>query len=165
MANSANTTEVIENDFGVVDMENLPHAVSSFLDCIPENNLTQWHKEQGILTNQAKARLLSALCGALDYQIKNLRANIAQKISELSEHLQSNGQGTEIHEVKTESKIEYIKSSEVTLDSMESVFDLFKVHYESTAQEKWQPYVAKPTVDTNTAGKLMAEELIAKYQK
>lgn len=161
----ATEKNVIEMGTENLDVELMKSGIQQLVESLPSNNLTSYAKDQGIFSNQAQARVLSAFLGALHYQIKNLNAGIATKISDLQEHLQSNGQGTEIHEQQTESRIEYINACEVTLDSFQSVFDELKTHYKTSTMEEWQPYTPKAEGSKVTAGSVMAEELIAKYSK
>ena len=158
-----NTT--IENGFANLDLELAVQGINQLVESIPNNNLTTYHKDNGVFTNQAQARVLSAILGSFDYQIKSLRGAISEKLSKLKEHLESNGQGTEIHEVQTESQMEYINACEVTLDSFESLFETFKAKYKDSTDETWQPYVKTEKQNKETASSLMAKELLAKYER
>jgi len=160
-----NITVTHEDGFENLDFDLMKSGIQQLVESLPSNNLTSYAKDQGIFSNQAQARILSAFLGALHYQIKNLNAGIATKVSDLQEHLNSNGQGTEIHEQQTESRIEYINACEVTLDSFQAVFNELKAHYKTSTMEEWQPYSPKSESSKVTAGSVMAEELIAKYQK
>ena len=145
--------------------EAIIETVKSLTALLPNNNLTTYHKDNGVFTNQAQARVISAVLGSFDYQIKNLRTSISEKCSKLKEHLESNGQGTEIHEVQTESQMEYIQACEVTLETFETLMGAFKAEYQNSTDEVWQPYVKAERVNTDTASKLLAKELLAKYER
>ena len=163
MSNENNLISTISHQFTYVDIEKLQEGLGMVTEAMPNDNLTQWSKDNSQLSYTCQALTLNAFANGLSFALSNQTKQIDKIASDLSDHNKVNN-GTEFWNVKAESLLERLAVCEPNLDALEQAFDVVKKLYENSTGDAWKPYTppSKSTTETATASEVAS--VLAKYK-
>jgi hypothetical protein len=157
-----NLASQIANSFTFMDISEMQKALADFVATLPSDNLTQWHKDKGILGYTSQAIVLNGFANAIDYQIKNQNLQMDKIVLSLKE-CQANKTDTEFWNNKVENNLERLAVIEHNLDTLEQVFLTIKKLYAQSTGDDWRPYVKPSEKVVETATALELDNILAKF--
>lgn len=157
-----NLASQIANSFTFMEVSEMQNALKTFVETLPADNMTQWHKDKGILGYTSQAIVLNGFANALDYQLKNQNLQLDKIILSLKD-CQNSKSDTEFWNNKVESNLERLAVIEHNLDTLEQVFSCVKNLYLNSTGEQWKPYIkpSEKVIETATAQEL--DNILAKF--
>lgn len=157
-----NLASQIANSFTFMEVNEMQKALADFVATLPNDNMTQWHKDKGIMGYTAQAIVLNGFANAIDYQLKNQNQQMDKIVVNLKE-CQANKTDTEFWNSKVESNLERLAVIEHNLDILEQVFNTIKKLYLESTGDSWKPYVKPSEKVVETATALELDNILAKF--
>lgn len=138
-----NLAGAIANTWQVTDVGSIDDAIGLLFEALPNDNLTQWSKDQQQLQYTAQAMVLNAIASGLDYAYKYQEKALDKIAVDLTEH-QKSADGTEFWNGKAESLLERLAVTEHNSDAICQVLHAVKRRYQDSTGDAWKPW--SPTV-------------------
>jgi len=117
-------------------------SIIDLTEMFPNDNLSDYQKENGRVEFTAQARFINGLASGNDFQMKQVRTYILSRESALSDALKSNN-SSEVQNAKIENIHGDILNSNITFDLMAEFQIAIKEAYKSCTGSDWVPYVKK----------------------
>lgn len=163
MDNTNNLIATIGNSFTFVNIDQLQEGLGLVMESLPNDNLTQWSKDNQQLSYTCQALTLNAFANGLNYALQNQQKQISKIADDLNEHNKVNN-GTEFWNVKAESLLERLAVCEHNLDALEQAFHIIKKLYETSTGESWRVYTPPSKTAKETATASEVASVLAKYK-
>lgn len=154
----------VERNYSVTDIDALRQGLGLVAEALPNDNLTQWSKENGQFSYTCAAVTFNAIATGLNYAVSSQAKYLDKLADDLNEHYKVND-GTEFWNTKGESLLERVAVCEHNLDALEQVFHIVKDLYENATGDQWKPYTAPTKTATQTATAGDVAEKLAQLQK
>lgn len=158
---SINLASEIANHWKVTDVDAIQESIGNLFEALPDDNLTQWSKDQQNTSFTCQALVLSAMASGLDFSIKYQERSIAKLADDLTEHSRS-CDDTEFWNTKAESLLERLAVNEHNLDALSQVFSSVKHFYSNSTGDTWKAYEAKSKTPVITATTLELASTLAR---
>ena len=163
MENVNNLIASIGNSFTFVNIPQLEEGLGLVFESLPNDNLTQWAKDNGQTSYTCQALVLNSFANGLNFALQNQQKQIGKIADDLNEHYKVNN-GTEFWNVKAESLLERLAVCEHNLDAIEQAFHIVKKLYENSTGESWKVYTPPSKTSTETATASEVAQVLAKYK-
>ena len=157
-----NLSSAIVNKFTFMEVPEMQKAIREFSESLPNDNLTEWAKENGIYAYTTQALVLNSFANALNYQLKNLNTQLDKVVNEMRE-LQSSETKTEFWDRRVQGTIERLAVIETNLDNLDQIFIEVKKLYEKSTGNAWAEYIKKSEQEPTTASSVELDSILAKY--
>jgi hypothetical protein len=154
----------IERNFSITQIDELREGLGLVAQALPDDNLTQWSKENGQFAYTTRAVTLNALATGLHYAVSSQEKYLDKLSDDLDQHYKVND-GTEFWNTKGESLLERVAVCEHNLDGLEQVFAIVKDLYENASGDAWKPYTAPSKTATQTATAADVAETLLRLKK
>jgi len=169
MANVTETSEfnlagAIANTWQVTDVNAIHDAIATLAEALPNDNLTQWSKDQQQLQYTAQAMVLNAIASGLDYAYKYQEKALDKIAVDLTEH-QKSADGTEFWNAKAESLLERLAVTEHNSDAILQVLHSVKKNYEHSTGDAWKPWSPTAKVQVESATSNEVANVLARLQR
>jgi hypothetical protein len=163
MSNQSEIISTLTHSFTYVDIEKLEEGLGLVSEALPNDNLTQWSKDNGQVSYTCQALTFNAFANGLNYAVQNQQKQIGKIADDLNEHNKVNN-GTEFWNVKAESLLERLAVCEHNLDALEQAFAVVKKLYENSTGDSWKVYTPPAKTATETATASEVASVLAKYK-
>lgn len=137
--NEYNLASEIANHWKITQVADIQDALGNLFEALPDDNLTQWSKDNQNTSYTAQALTFGAMASGLDYAVKYQEKSIAKLADDLTEHHKA-CDDTEFWNTKAESLLERLAVNEHNLDALSQTLESVKHFYENSTGDVWKAY-------------------------
>tara|TARA_R110000782_G_scaffold171466_1_gene263137 strand:+ start:582 stop:1067 length:486 start_codon:yes stop_codon:yes gene_type:complete len=127
--------------------------INNLVEMFDNDNLTDYQKENGSLNQSTRAKVINAIIGAIDYQVKAQNNYLGGTLTDNLTKAVTSSNCTDTHEAYINSLNEQMTNSEECIEQMEEFSAELKISYKDLTGDEFRPYTAN---DKKLLGKQMA---------
>tara|TARA_R110000772_G_scaffold43432_1_gene100129 strand:+ start:65 stop:550 length:486 start_codon:yes stop_codon:yes gene_type:complete len=131
----------------------MKQEITALFNKFDQDNLTDYQKENGSLNQSTRAKVVNAIIGAIDYQVKAQNNYLGGTLTDNLTKAVTSSNCTDTHEAYINSLNEQMTNSEECISEMEEFSSKLKVYYKDLTGDEFRPYTAN---DKKLLGKQMA---------
>lgn len=162
----SNLVQQINQEFNTLELHQMQQGLQLLVEALPDDNLTQWSKDNANTSYTAQAVVLNGMATGLHYALAGQNKMLDKVVDSLREHQEFGSQSTEFWNSRAESLLERIAVIETNIEALYQVFQAVKAHYKRSTSEEWVLWQARNEVSAaQTATSLLVKEKLSKLSK